>query len=231
MFRIIALIGVALTLLGCATVGPNARSTEARILAMGDSMMAWNGGQDQAIPHVIADALGQPVMTRAMSGAHVIYNLPISGAAGLQISNQYVEGNWDWVVLNGGGNDLWLGCNCTKCNARMTKMISPDGASGRIPDMVAKVRATGAQVVYLGYLRSPGRGSIIEHCRDDGEELERRLERMAENMDGVHFLSVAEIVPHGDRSYHALDMIHPSAKGSREIGERAAEIIRKASES
>jgi lysophospholipase L1-like esterase len=35
------------------------------------------------------------------------------------------------------------------------------------------------------------------------------------------------LVPHGDRSYHTLDLIHPSAKGSTEIGKHVAEIIRK----
>ncbi|KIC21731.1 GDSL family lipase, partial [Leisingera sp. ANG-S3] len=34
------------------------------------------------------------------------------------------------------------------------------------------------------------------------------------------------LVPYGDRSYHALDMIHPSVKASSEIGRKVAEIIR-----
>ncbi|MGR3546916.1 MAG: SGNH/GDSL hydrolase family protein, partial [Roseovarius sp.] len=42
---------------------------------------------------------------------------------------------------------------------------------------------------------------------------------------GVHFLPLADLVPHGDRSYHGIDLIHPSLKGSRVIGQRIAEII------
>ncbi|MEX0285156.1 MAG: SGNH/GDSL hydrolase family protein [Paracoccaceae bacterium] len=220
---------LAIVVMGCVTVGPNATTTQPRILAMGDSMMAWNGGADNSIPEVIAQELGQPVMSRAISGAHIIYNLPISGSAGYKISNQYVQGEWDWVVVNGGGNDLWLGCGCNDCTKRMNRMISTDGAQGEIPTMVSQLRATGAKVVYLGYLRSPGVGSIIEHCRDDGDELEKRLARMAKGMNGVYFVSVASLVPDGDRSFHSLDMIHPSIKGSTEIGKRAAKIMKRAS--
>ena len=223
------LAGLLALVVGCVTVGPNTTMGPPRILAMGDSMMSWNGGGGNSIPEVIANELSQPVMSRAVSGAHVIYSLPITGSAGLKISSQYVKGDWDWVVLNGGGNDLWLGCNCDNCEARMNKMISQDGAQGVIPSNVAKLRATGAQVIYLGYLRSPGVGSIIEHCRDDGDELERRLARMAQGMNGVHFLSVAQMVPSGDRSFHAVDMIHPSVKASHEIGKRAAAVMRQAS--
>lgn len=223
------LAGLVALVVGCVTVGPEATRDAPRILAMGDSMMSWNGGGGNSIPEVIANELRQPVMSRAVSGAHVIYNLPITGSAGLKISRQYVKGDWDWVVLNGGGNDLWLGCNCNDCGARMNKMISQDGSKGVIPSNVAKLRATGAQVIYLGYLRSPGVGSIIEHCRDDGDELERRLARMAQGMNGVHFLSVSGMVPSGDRSFHAVDMIHPSVKASHEIGKRAAAIMRQAS--
>jgi len=94
---------------------------------------------------------------------------PLSGAAGGGISGGYVEGEWEWVGVNGGGNDLWLGCGCTKCRKRMDRMIGEDGGSGQIPRMVSQLRDGGAQVIYLGYLRSPGCGSIIEHCRDDGD--------------------------------------------------------------
>ena len=119
-------------------------------------------------------------------------------------------------------------CGCNRCDKRMDRMISADGRRGEIPHLVWTLRETGAQIVYLGYLRSPGRGSIIEHCRDEGDELERRIGRLSALLDGVHFLPVADMVPEGDRSYHALDMIHPSLKASSEIGGKVADLIRAA---
>ncbi|MEE4187352.1 MAG: SGNH/GDSL hydrolase family protein, partial [Roseobacter sp.] len=91
---------------------------------------------------------------------------------------------------------------------------------------VNSIRATGARVIYVGYLRSPGVGSMIDHCRDEGEDFEARLKAMASTDPGVHFVSLVDLVPYGDRSYHVFDMIHPSQKASRKIAERISAIIR-----
>jgi hypothetical protein len=77
----------------------------------------------------------------------------------------------------------------------------------------------------VGYLRSPGAGSPIEHCRNDGDELERRIKAFTNRVDGIYHVSLRDLVPNGDRSFHGADMIHPSLKGSREIGKRIARIM------
>ena len=156
----------------------------------------------------------------------MLYSLPISGAMGLSIAKQYRPGKWDWVIVNGGGNDLWLGCGCRACERTMHRMISPDGRRGKIPGLLSQLRQNGARVIYVGYLRSPGVGSLIDHCRADGNELERRLAKLAQLDKGLFFLSLADLVPHGDRSYHTIDMIHPSTKATAEIGARIAKIIK-----
>lgn len=198
-----------------------------RILAMGDSLMAWHNITGQSIAHSVSKNLNEPVINHAIGGARILYGLPISGAMGMKIANQYRKGDWDWVVLNGGGNDIWFGCGCQPCEQKMNRMISEDGKSGAIPKLVSKITKNGAKVVYVGYLRSPGVGSIIDACRDEGDEFEARIEEMAKRNKNVHFLSIAKMVPHGDRSYHGIDMIHPSVKASTEIGRRVAAIIRK----
>jgi len=198
-----------------------------RILVMGDSMMASHSLSGRAIPHVIAHRLKQPIANRAVSGARIIYNLPITGAMGLSIPQQFRKGEWDWVVLNGGGNDLWLGCGCHKCDRKMDRLISESGLKGQIPSLIAKIRKTGAKVLYVGYLRSPGANSPIESCKDDGDVLEQRVGTLAKKIKGVYFLSNKDLVPNGDRSFHGLDMIHPSIKGSNAIGTRIARFIAK----
>lgn len=211
-----------------AVVAKNTVETESagpRILAMGDSMMAWHSLSKGSVAHGIEAALREPVASNAVSGARVLYNLPISGAMGLKISSQFRKGDWDWVVLNGGGNDLWLGCGCGACTRKTDKLISADGKRGAIPAMVQRLRETGAQVAWVGYLRSPGAWSPIEGCKDNGEELEARIAKLAALDPGVHFVSIADLVPHGDRSFHGADMIHPSRKGSMAIGQRVAAVI------
>lgn len=212
-----------LTLAGCGeTVS---RAEQSRILLMGDSLMAVHGMAGQAVSHNIERELGEEVVDRSVIGARMMYALPISGAAGLNIPKQYRPGDWDWVILNGGGNDLWLGCGCSLCDYKMDRLISEDGSKGVIPGFVSKLRQEGAQVLYVGYLRSPGLGSPIEYCRDDGDELEARIAKLSKLDRGVHFLSLSDLVPHGDRSFHAIDMIHPSIKASAAIGKRIAAII------
>lgn len=224
MKRLILMIALTTAFLGGQAIPEQAAP---RILAMGDSLMAWHGVSGRSIPHVVAKELGEPVVNHSIGGARIIYKLPLSGALGMKIANQYKKGDWDWIVINGGGNDLWMGCGCTACDKRINRMISEDGRKGVVPGMVSKLRRTGARVIYVGYLRSPGVGSIIDDCRPAGDEFESRIEAMSRLDKGLHFLSLADLVPHGDRSYHGIDMIHPSIKASREIGKRVAEVIRK----
>ena len=197
-----------------------------RILAMGDSLMAAHAISGRSIADMAGKELGTKVTDRSLLGARMNYALPVTGAMGMSIPKQYHGGPWDWVIVNGGGNDLWFGCGCGACGRKMDSMISADGRRGTIPGLMNRLRKNGAQVVYVGYLRSPGVGSPIESCRDDGDELDRRLTRLAALDDGLHFLPLADLVPHGDRSYHGADMIHPSLKASREIGAMVAGVIR-----
>ena len=80
-------------------------------------------------------------------------------------------------------------------------------------------------MIYVGYLRSPGVGSPIEHCRNEAEGLEGRISALAARDPGLTFLSLTDLVPDGDRSFHALDMIHPSPKATRAIAKRIAKIM------
>ena len=198
----------------------DAQIAPAKVLAMGDSLMAWNRAHGASISDQVERLTGAPVIDRSIPGSVVMRGLP-----GLNIPKQFVRRDWDWVILNGGGNDLLLGCGCSLCNRRLDRMVSYSGSAGAIPELVGQIRATGAQVIYVGYLRSPGRGSPIEHCRNEGDMLEARIARMSAGDPGVHFVSIADLVPFGDLSFHAADRIHPSAKASAAIAGRVAAII------
>ncbi len=217
------LLPILFLLSACGDTVPEGQS--ARILAMGDSLLAWHSLAGKSISDTVSRELQEPVVDRSVSAARILYKLPVSGAAGMNIGKQYTPGEWDWVIVNGGGNDLWLGCGCFACDRKMNRLISSDGRTGAIPAMLIGLRETGAKVIYVGYLRSPGVGSLIEHCRDEGNELEARIARLASQEEGIFFLSNKDLVPYGDRSYHAADMIHPSVKASHEIGRKVAQII------
>ncbi|KPP86860.1 MAG: GDSL-like lipase [Rhodobacteraceae bacterium HLUCCA08] len=217
---------LALTLLflsACTEAVPEDGS--ARVLVMGDSLMAFNGAAGRGVADGLEAALGVPVVDRAVAGARYFHALPISGAAGMRIDAQYRPGDWDWVVLNGGGNDLLLGCGCGPCAAQLDRLISADGRAGAIPDLVARFRGQGARVLYTGYLRTPGITSPVEACGPLGDAMDRRLAAMAARDPGVVFVSLARLVPDGDDSYHARDLIHPSPRGSAAIAALVARRI------
>jgi hypothetical protein len=225
MTRLIAFGLIVVGLAACAVTTP--QSQKARILVMGDSLMASNGQSGEAVSDVIEQRLKQPVVDRAVPGARYLHFLPLSGAVGLKIPKQFVDRSWDWVVLNGYGNDILLGCGCRKCDRQMNRLISGDGQSGAIADFVRRIRATGARVIYTGYLRTPGFHSPVERCGLIGDQLDKRLALLAVQDRGVFFVGLSDLVPDGDRSYHAIDRVHPSRKGSQAIGARIADVIRK----
>jgi lysophospholipase L1-like esterase len=224
MFKTLCLLTPILLLLGC---GERVTSTtKSRILLMGDSMMASNSEKDRSVADGIEAELREEVIDRSVPGAKYFYFLPISGATGLRIDAQFRPANWDVIVMNGGGNDLLFGGGCGTSTRQLTRLITPDGRHGAIPAFVANLRASGARVVYVGYLRNPGTFTPIKFCGPAGNELDRRLAKMAAMDKGVDFLPMADLVPHGDSSYHQFDRIHPSPKGSRAIANRIAEQIK-----
>lgn len=222
--RLWLILLASITLIGCTESVPS--SGTARIIATGDSLLAWNSGSERSVIAVLEQRLGAQVVDRSVLGARYHYALPVSGSLGVKISAQYVPGDWDWAVMNGGGNDLLLGCGCARCDRQLDRLISKDGTSGTVVDTVTLARADGAKVVFVGYLRTPGVPSAIDHCTKWGDAYEARLARMAARDAGVTFVSIADLVPNGDRSFHDVDRIHPSPKGSAAIAARIEAAIR-----
>ena len=80
-----------------------------KILAVGDSIFEWGLGGDSA-PEIVGDVLNLPVYNAAISGSMISSNEEGS------IPNQYFEGDWDWVIMDGGANDLNELCQCGDCS-------------------------------------------------------------------------------------------------------------------
>lgn len=223
MLRLLTVF-VCLLLLASPALSDN---RTAKVLVIGDSLMAWHKATNRSIGDMLERYLDEPVVNHSVAGARLLNTKSFGAGTRLNIDHQFRGRGWDWVVVNGGGNDLWFGCGCKRCDRNINRMVSVNGQYGDMPNLIHRIRATGARVIVVGYLRSPGVGSLIEHCRDDGDAYELRLQDMARQMKGVYFLSNKDLVPHGDRSFHAADMIHPSRKGSATIAKRLAAMIKK----
>ena len=81
---------------------------ESKIYAVGDSVFEWGLGEYSA-PEVVGKVLNIPVYNAAISGSMISTNEDWS------IPNQYEDGDWDWVILDGGANDLNELCQCGDC--------------------------------------------------------------------------------------------------------------------
>jgi lysophospholipase L1-like esterase len=77
----------------------------------------------------------------------------------------------------------------------------------------------------VGYLHSPGVFSIVDHCKSEDVEFERRVASLAARTRGFYYLNVSDLAGKGDRSFHSADRIHPSVKGSRAVARLIANLI------
>lgn len=199
---------------------------ERKVLVMGDSLMAVHKIKGRSVGQYLERYLKTEVEDNSKLGAWMIYRLPLTGSLGFSIPRQYQPGHWDWVVLNGGGNDLWLGCGCSKsCKGKLDRLISADGKRGEIPKLLSAIHNNGSRVIYVGYLRSPGIDTPIEACKPWGDALEARIDLFSQQSGRLNYLSLQGLVPEGDASYFANDLVHPATKSSQEIARRIAEII------
>jgi len=69
------------------TSGIAAAQEPARILAVGDSLMAWHLMTGKSIADVVGDELNEPTASRAVSAARMIFNVPGFAQMGMQIPN------------------------------------------------------------------------------------------------------------------------------------------------
>ncbi len=184
----------------------------ARVVVAGDSVMAWNRSAGASVADVLAARLGSPVGDVSLPLAEVM-----GGVGPLNIPNQLDGVRAEWIVLDGGANDLSTGCDCTDCGAVLDRLVSQDGRLGAIPALVSDLRGTGARVIWADYYTSPRYAGTA--CAGTYRQLEMRLGRMAALDPGVRLVDMDDVFDPGDLSLFAGDRLHPSKKGSARIAD------------
>ncbi len=202
---------------------PMAAFAEMRVLAIGDSVMAFQHWTGRDIPSVVEDTLGVDVDSEARSASRFSNATGIGRALGFDVRAQYKAGDWDVVVMNGGANDLLADCGCSRCGPVVDQLINK-ALTGEIPTFVSQLRSRGHKVIYMGYYASARSGQFTG-CRDYIVEMEWRIAQWAEGQEGVTFWDSETVMDRTDRSLFAFDGIHPSPKGARVIGMALADVI------
>lgn len=199
------------------------------ILIIGDSVMAWNRPAGADIGRAIEAELDSDVVNRAYLGAQIRAG-DLSAVGGLSIPDQLAAGPWNWIVMNGGANDLGFSCGCTRCDGEIELLISEDATTGAIPDLIAQARAQGAKVLWAGYYRAPDTRSF-RGCRPGLVELERRIAIYAKSREGVFFVDTEDVLDPAQPGLLDTDRTHPSVEGSALIGRFLAREIAENSQS
>ncbi|MGI3170450.1 SGNH/GDSL hydrolase family protein [Pseudooceanicola sp. C21-150M6] len=211
--RLYALLAIPL-LAACAGGVPD----QARIVVAGDSVMAWNRIGGGSVADVLEARLGVAVGDVSLPFAQIA-----GGRGSLNIPTQLDGVQADWIVLNGGANDLSGGCRNSDCRPVLDRLISEDGQRGAIPELVADLRRRGARVIWADYYTSPRYAGTASEA--PYRILEARLARMAASDPGVWLVDMDDVFSPEDASLFAIDRIHPSAKGSARIAGVIAPVI------
>lgn len=191
------------------------------MLAIGDSLFAYNLRSNESIPEVAADRTGHVAFNAAISGATVL-----PGGEVTAIPDQRVDGTWAWLVMDGGGNELNGRCGCGDCDAVLDQLVMPDGSSGAIVDIVEDAMAAGTRVVFLGYPEMPEDAEFgFSRCNPVFAEHSARMRAFAEQEPMLWFVDAFEVVRATDDAYFVSDRVHPTPEGSRVMGEHIARAI------
>lgn len=203
---------IALVTAACA-----APASELRVVVAGDSVLAWNDGG-------VAGELRRVTQARvtdvSVNGGWV--GFPELGGPLMRfgIAGRVPEDRFDWVVMNGGANDLGVLCGCRNCNAVRDRLISRDGKTGALPSVWAELHErTGAKVLILGYYDGIFRGS---GCLDALRAIDARAARFAAATEWAEFTDADRVVTSGMLD---IDRIHPAPEGSKAIARLIAEKI------
>ena len=192
---------------------------EANIQLVGDSLFGSDADGCASIAGFMSLKLELRVTDHAIPGATVI------GEDG--IPSQYVSGNWEWTIVDGGGNDAMAYCSegdDEECDEKLDEIITDDN-KGLIPDLINKVKNDGSKVLILGYYNVP-EGSEFEDLILEIEILNDRYKEYAEVNGDVYFISLKDIMsPEGTPDYYSDDLVHPSEEGHKVIGEHIVDFI------
>jgi acyl-CoA thioesterase I len=186
-----------------------------RVLAVGDSILAWNNDRCHGIPE----------RAGLVAGVHVD-NRAVSGTVMHEIASQYdaarIDGGpWDVVIVDGGGNDVNSFCECGACDAVL------DDVRTRTNDLLDVMRDDGARVVLVDYFGFDERAWYgFDRCEQALADLQATHEEIDGERDDVTLVDLGALVTPDDHpEAYTFDYVHPSDEGSRILGELLAESL------
>ena len=191
------------------------------ILAIGDSVLAWGAEDQTSIPHIAAEHLDLSVQNNATSGAYLsVEEAGGFGNGGGDIRSQYTAGDWTWLIMDGGANDINDECGCNECTENIEGMINADGTSGDLVVFIEQILSSGPMVALMSYYTVSEEAEYGFHrCNDEVGLLQERYRALANRHDTLVLVDAAlAISPDTTVSAYDDDQVHPSLDGRERIG-------------
>jgi lysophospholipase L1-like esterase len=240
----LALLAVPLLLAGCEEMncevvealpgGPRAVPPSTPVyLGLGDSIIAMNAFECRGIMAYAGLDLGAYIEDRSRGG-HCLTHPP----DGIDIMHQYTHGPWEWVILNGGGNDMLQDCACSfaghdpnACRDVMDSLALPAARTGDLFQFIDMVKADTndtASILIIGYYSFPESSmEDLNNCNPYIAEMYLRYQQVADQYENVFLLDTREVMDFDAHpEYFAIDHDHPSYEGSAAVGRMAADLMR-----
>jgi lysophospholipase L1-like esterase len=191
--------------------------TEFKVQVVGDSLFGADADGCASVSTFMSLRLWLEVEDNSIPGAIVS-----DGDEG--IPQQYVSGDWNWTVINGGANDIMPYCTENDCDEVLDEIIT-DSGEGQIPNLVEKAQNDGSNVILIGYYSVP-KGSEYEPVILEVEIINDRYNEFAKANEGVYFISLKDVMnPEETPELYSEDLVHPSNDGHFAIGEHIADFI------
>ena len=192
---------------------------DATMIAVGDSFLSWHKEDGLSIPEVAGRKRKGVMGNAAEPGA------PVLGSDDWTIPHQYDSGPWDWVVVNGGGNDIMDRCDCRNCGRVMDRIISHDGQTGALRRLVDQAVEDGAMVAIVGYMNLLPAAQESPQCNDELVTLRERKQAMADSIIAAIYVDASEAMDGSNARLYDDDNLHPSVAGSRAVGRMLADAM------
>ena len=196
----------------------NDQNTPQRLLAMGDSVLDWNRDSGESIPDFVGRFAQLEVANHSISGSQLLD----SSSAG--IPQQYQSGEWSWVLIDGGANDVGDGCGCGSCMSQVDRIIDTSLLEGVMVDLIDRVVEDGAQIILLGYYTVISKE--FAGCEDEAAAINLRYQLLADQNPHVTYVDMGEaVLGEPSSSYLDEDGIHPSPRGGEIIARYIAQSM------
>lgn len=178
------------------------------LLAIGDSMFDWIDDCGDA-PDLVGLILGEQVRNESVGGATMLGDIP----------GQYISGSWEWVIIDGGGNDM--DCERTSdCREIIAEIVDTTH------ELLGEVLSDGAKVALVGYPNFRDDSEIAELWSNVGEEMMSSMEGVADAYDDVYFVDLRPVMDGADQpGLFDDDGLHPSASGAAVMATAIAGVI------